>query len=94
MLLALVVLVKIIMYDKVVNGLSERDLVILGIEKQRFRYSAHKADAITNQLGISETRYYQLLNALLDNEAALAAEPMLINRLRAIREKGLILRYD
>jgi hypothetical protein len=34
---------------------------------------------------MSSTRYYQVLNSLLDNPAALAADPMLIKRLRRMR---------
>jgi multiple sugar transport system substrate-binding protein len=38
------------------------------------------------QPGISPTRYYQLLNALLDDEGALARDPVTVNRLRRIRD--------
>ena len=36
---------------------------------------------------MSATRYYQVLNALIDNPAALAADPMLIKRLRRLRSQ-------
>ncbi|HVT22265.1 MAG TPA: DUF3263 domain-containing protein, partial [Mycobacteriales bacterium] len=34
---------------------------------------------------MSATRYYQVLNALLDRPEALAADPMLVKRLRRMR---------
>jgi hypothetical protein len=34
---------------------------------------------------MSSTRYYQVLNALLDDPQALEADPMLIKRLRRMR---------
>ena len=34
---------------------------------------------------MSATRYYQVLNGLLDNPAALEADPMLVKRLRRMR---------
>jgi hypothetical protein len=34
---------------------------------------------------MSATRYYQVLNALIDKPEALAAEPLLIRRLRRLR---------
>ena len=34
---------------------------------------------------MSATRYYQVLNALIDKPEALAADPLLIKRLRRLR---------
>jgi hypothetical protein len=34
---------------------------------------------------MSATRYYQVLNALIDSESALAFDPMLVKRLRRMR---------
>lgn len=67
--------------------LSERDAKILDFERQWWRYAAAKDDAINDLFGLSATRYYQILNALLDNPAALAYDPMLIKRLRRMREQ-------
>ncbi|HYT11052.1 MAG TPA: DUF3263 domain-containing protein, partial [Mycobacteriales bacterium] len=44
-----------------------------------------KEQAISDQLGLSATRYYQVLNALIDRPEALAADPMLVKRLRRLR---------
>jgi len=57
---------------------------ILALEKQFFRTAGAKEEAI-KALGLTPMRYYQLLNRLLDDPAALAAEPQLVYRLRRIR---------
>ena len=65
--------------------LSERDLEILAFERQWWKYAGSKEQAIKELFDMSSTRYYQVLNALLDNPAALEADPMLIKRLRRMR---------
>ena len=62
--------------------LTERDIIVLEIERQRWRYAAHKEKAIREQLDLNGTRYYQVLNSLLDHPQALAKYPMMLNRLR------------
>ncbi|MFH8368705.1 DUF3263 domain-containing protein [Streptomyces sp. NPDC018031] len=66
--------------------MSERDLAMLAVERRGWPGPGAKERAIREQLGISPTRYYQLLNALLDDPAALAHDPVTVNRLRRIRE--------
>ena len=66
-------------------GLSERDREIIAFERQWWKYAGSKETAIKELFDMSSTRYYQVLNALLDNPAALAADPMLIKRLRRMR---------
>ena len=66
-------------------GLSARDLEILAFERQWWKYAGSKEQAIKELFDMSSTRYYQVLNALLDNPDALAADPMLIKRLRRMR---------
>ena len=39
-----------------------------------------------DRLGVSGTRYHQLLNSLIDRPDALAYDPMLVGRLRRLRE--------
>lgn len=67
--------------------LSERDLEILQFERQWWKYAGAKEAAIKELFDMSATRYYQVLNALIDNPAALAADPMLIKRLRRLRSQ-------
>ncbi|MFG1916407.1 DUF3263 domain-containing protein [Micromonospora sp. NPDC048898] len=66
-------------------GLTERERAILAFEQQWWRHAGAKEQAVRDTFGISSTRYYQLLNGLLDNPAALAADPLLIGRLRRLR---------
>ncbi|SCL40226.1 Protein of unknown function [Micromonospora pallida] len=67
------------------DGLTERERQILAFERNWWRHAGAKEQAIRDTFGLSATRYYQLLNALLDNPAALAAEPLLVGRLRRLR---------
>ena len=67
-------------------GLSDRDLLILAFERQWWRHAGAKEQAIRTELGLSAARYYQLLGALIDSPAALAADPMLIKRLQRVRQ--------
>ena len=65
--------------------LSDRDRAILEFERQWWKYAGAKEQAIRDLFEMSATRYYQVLNALLDNPAALEADPMLVKRLRRMR---------
>ncbi|MET8911103.1 DUF3263 domain-containing protein [Micromonospora sp. NPDC004551] len=67
------------------DGLTERERRILAFEQQWWKHAGAKEQAIRDTFGLSATRYYQLLNALLDQPAALAAEPVLVGRLRRLR---------
>lgn len=67
------------------GGLTDRDRAILAFEKQWWRHAGSKEQAIRERFGVSATRYYQMLNALLDDEAALACEPEVVKRLRRLR---------
>lgn len=66
--------------------LPERDRAVLALERRVWPGPGAKERAIRERLGISPTRYYQLLNALLDDPRALAHDPVTINRLRRLRE--------
>jgi len=66
-------------------ALSDRDAQVLTFERQWWRYAGAKEDAIRELFSMSATQYYQVLNALIDTEAALAHDPMLVKRLRRMR---------
>lgn len=65
--------------------LSERDQQVLAFERQWWKYAGAKEQAIRELFDMSATRYYQVLNALIDSPAALAHDPMLVKRLRRMR---------
>jgi hypothetical protein len=67
-------------------GLTERDAGILAFESRWGAHGGAKEEAIRTELGLAPARYYQLLGRLIDTEAALAHEPMLVARLRRIRD--------
>src|SRR5262249_46848795 len=58
---------------------------ILAFERQWWKFAGVKEDAIKELFSMSATRYYQVLNALVDRPEALAADPMLVKRLRRLR---------
>ena len=65
--------------------LDRRDREILAFERQWWKYAGAKEQAIRELFNMSPTRYYQVLNALLDKPEAMAADPLLIKRLRRLR---------
>lgn len=67
--------------------LDARSVEILAFEAEWTRHAGAKAAAIRERFGCSTTRYYQLLNALLDTRAALEHDPMLVKRLQRIRAR-------
>ena len=68
------------------SALSERDMRILAFERRGWRSPGVKEQAIAEVLDIPATRYYQLLNELIDRPEALAFDPALVMRLR--RQRG------
>jgi hypothetical protein len=68
------------------SPLSERDAEILAFERQWWKYAGAKEQAVREKFQMSATRYYQVLNALIDKPEALAVDPLLVKRLRRLRE--------
>lgn len=66
-------------------ALSERDRAILEFERQWWKFAGAKEQAIRDLFEMSATRYYQILNILIDTPEALAFDPMLVKRLRRMR---------
>jgi Protein of unknown function (DUF3263) len=65
--------------------LSDRDQAILAFERQWWKFAGAKEQAIRLRFDLSATRYYQVLNALIDRPEALAHDPMVVKRLRRLR---------
>jgi Protein of unknown function (DUF3263) len=68
------------------SGLTELELRILDFERQWWRYAGAKESSIKELFDLTPPVYYQLLNNLIDREAALLSQPMLVKRLRRLRE--------
>jgi hypothetical protein len=66
-------------------SLGERDREILEFERQWWKYAGAKETAIRESFDMSATRYYQVLNALIDRPEALVEDPLLVRRLRRMR---------
>lgn len=69
-------------------ALTERDRAILDFERECWKRSGPKENAIRSELDMSSTRYYQLLRDLLDERDAYEYDPLLIRRLRQRRDEG------
>lgn len=66
--------------------LTEQDRAILEIAGRTYRYPGDRDLAYRREAGLSPVQAVQRLNALLDTEAALAHDPVTVNRLR--RQRG------
>ncbi|MGO1508556.1 MAG: DUF3263 domain-containing protein [Microbacterium sp.] len=69
------------------GDLTDRDRAILALETAWPRHGGAKEEAIRSTLGMSPARYYQLLARLIDTEQALEHDPLLVRRLRRLRER-------
>ncbi|MBI4899539.1 MAG: DUF3263 domain-containing protein [Actinobacteria bacterium] len=69
------------------SEVSARDAEILEFERTWWRSSGAKEQTIRERFDMSPTRYYQVLNALIDTPSALAADPLLVKRLRRLRDE-------
>ena len=65
--------------------LTELEREILAFERSWWKQGGSKERAVREEFGMSATRYYQVLNALIDTTAALEEDPMLVRRLRRQR---------
>ena len=65
--------------------LDEREQAVLDFERSWWKHAGVKEQAIKERFDMSATRYYQLLNELLEKPAALAYDPILVKRLKRLR---------
>jgi hypothetical protein len=65
--------------------LTQRDIEILDFERSWWKHAGVKEQAISERFDMSATRYYQILNELLENPAAMAHDPILVKRLKRLR---------
>ncbi|KRA24111.1 hypothetical protein ASD65_06490 [Microbacterium sp. Root61] len=66
--------------------LTDRERALLDFEAAWRRHAGAKEEAIRAELELSPARYYQLLGRLLETADALEYDPMLVKRLRRIRD--------
>jgi hypothetical protein len=65
---------------------DERARAVLDFEREWWRLPGTKERAVRERFGLSPARYHHLLNSLIDRPEALAYDPMLVRRLRRLRE--------
>jgi len=63
-------------------------LELLDFEEQWPRWSGQKDEAIRARFGVPPARYFQMLDHALDTAEAVEARPMLVHRLRRLRDEG------
>lgn len=66
--------------------LGDREREILAFEREWFKHPGSKERVVKERFGVSATRYYQILNALIDSAEAAEEDPMLVKRLQRMRE--------
>ena len=74
------------------STLTDLKVRILEFERNWWRFAGAKETAIKELFDLTAPRYYQLLNDLIDREDALLAAPMLVKRLRRLREARMAAR--
>ena len=72
--------------DSVAAGLSELEIKLLEFENNWWRHAGSKESAVKELFNLTPPAYYQLLNNLIDRQEALVAQPILVKRLRRIRD--------
>jgi hypothetical protein len=69
------------------GALDERSREILDFEREWWKHPGPKERVIRERFAISSARYHQLLNRAIDLPAAVAFDPMLVRRLRRLRDE-------
>ena len=67
-------------------GLSELEIKMLEFERTWWRHAGAKESSIKELFNLTPPAYYQMLNNLIDREDALTASPLLVKRLRRLRQ--------
>jgi Protein of unknown function (DUF3263) len=75
-----------VLTQEAVSTLTDLELRILEFERNWWRYAGAKESAIKELFDLTPPAYYQALNNLIDRDDALLAQPMLVKRLRRLRE--------
>jgi hypothetical protein len=70
------------------DPLSDLEVRVLAFEHRWWRHRGAKEQAMKDELDLSATRYYQLLNAIIDKPAALVHDPVTVKRLTRLRATG------
>ena len=75
-------------------ALSERDKAILDLERTWWSHPGSKEQLVKDAVGLSTTRYREVLAELTDSEDALAYDPLVVRRLRRLRDRRRRERFE
>jgi hypothetical protein len=75
-------------------SLTDRDRAILDFERTWWTEPGPKESAIREHFDLSGTRYYQILHELLDDAEAIAYDPLVVRRLRRLRDRRRRARFE
>ncbi len=75
-------------------ALTERDLAIIEFERTWWSEDSSKESIIRERFELSTTRYYELLGELIDSDEAYAHDPLVIRRLRRLRDRRRKARFE
>jgi hypothetical protein len=75
-------------------ALSDRERAIIDFERSWWAEPGPKELAIRKRFQLSATRYYQVLNALLESPDAVAYDPLVVRRLRRLRNRRRRARFE
>ncbi|MEY8209517.1 DUF3263 domain-containing protein [Corynebacterium sp. MNWGS58] len=76
------------------QSLTDRDRELLDFTQRAPRAAGAKEEAIRKELGMSPVRYYRRLNILLDYAPAMQEYPLLVKRLRRVRNRRAVTSSD
>lgn len=65
--------------------MTEREREILAFEREWWLHPGPKEREVRERFGMSATRYYQVLNRVIEAPEAITIDPMLVRRLRRQR---------
>jgi hypothetical protein len=72
--------------DARATALDPRSRQVLDFEREAWKLTVTKERAIRERFGFSPSRYHQLLHRVIDRPEAVVYDPMLVRRLRRVRE--------
>jgi hypothetical protein len=74
--------------------LTDRDRAILDFERGWWSEAGPKELAVRARFDLSTTRYYEIVGELLDDPDALAYDPLVVRRLRRLRDRRRRARFE
>lgn len=75
-------------------ALTDRERAILDFERSWWTEPGPKELVIRTRFKLSPTRYYQLLNEILNEPEAMGYDPLVVRRLRRVRDLRRRARYE